>query len=592
MKSLARLIPFLYPYRYQVYLGFAAFFLSRFFESWTYLLVAEGIDTIAGSAPVLSQSGGGQLPLGWVTFGIVATVLARFVVVVYARRQIRRTGIAVSFDLRQGFYASLQRQSAGFFQKIGTGDAMTRAIQDISLVQRLISFGLIQLVIMVFAPLFAISIMLWKSPLLTLFILPLLPLIYLAGQNLGRAMGQRSQAVQKRLSELAGHVQENLSGIRTVQAMVQEENEIRRFRQTNDSYGRAFRDQAKIHSLMVAFLPWLASMAQVCILVVGGREVLAGRLSVGDLFIFFFFLNMLLQPIRMAGFFITLLQQARVSIDRLLEVMDAEPEIQDRPKGQVPRKLQGNLVLRDLSFRYPGAAGDALSHINLEIQAGETLGIVGRVGAGKSTLLKLFTRMVNTPRGTLYLDGHDICDYPLARLREIFAQVLQDSFLFAEPLYVNISYDDPERAGQLIWDSADAAALRQTVEQFPEQMQTLVGERGLTLSGGQRQRTSLARGLIQNAGVLLLDDCFSSVDTETEEHILGHLHRLRKGRTTILVSHRVSTLRRSDRILVLDAGRIAEIGTHEALLLKGGIYAELQRAQAGQKPAKPELTRV
>jgi ATP-binding cassette subfamily B protein len=233
----------------------------------------------------------------------------------------------------------------------------------------------------------------------------------------------------------------------------------------------------------------------------------------------------------------------------------------------------------------------ALSDLNFSIQQGESIGIVGRVGSGKSTLLKLCTRLLEVNEGAVELDGVPIDSYALAQLRSQIAQVLQDPFLFGEPLSANISYDDPERALDLIWDAADAAALRETVLTFPEQMSTLVGERGVTLSGGQKQRTTLARGLIRNAPVLILDDCFSAVDTETEEHILSRLKRLRAGKTTILVSHRVSTLRHTDRILVLEGGRLMESGSHDALLAKGGLYAELERLQTqGQRPDyEPEL---
>ena len=220
-----------------------------------------------------------------------------------------------------------------------------------------------------------------------------------------------------------------------------------------------------------------------------------------------------------------------------------------------------------------------LKNINLTIKPGESIAIVGRVGAGKSTLLKHFTRLVDATEGQMRLDDYDVRDYPLVQLRRQIAQVLQDPFLFGEPLRNNISYDEPEREDDLIWDSAEAAALRATIEGFPLRLNTLVGERGVTLSGGQKQRTALARGLIRNEPVLILDDCFSSVDTETEEHILSRLKQMRQGKTTILVSHRVSTLRHSDRILVLEDGEIAELCSHEELIARDGIYAELERLQ-------------
>lgn len=542
-----------------------------------FLIVAEGIDVIdildRRDQDVTAYS------LSTLAIGIIAAVVMRFFFIVFARRAIRRVGISVSFDLRQELYSSVQKQGSRFFSAIGVGDLMIRAIQDISLVQRLISMGMIQLVIMIYAPVIALSVMLFKSPSLTLLILPALPLVFIYAWHMSKQLAVTSRAVQERLSALSSHTQENLSGIRTVQAQVQEENEISRFWVTNDAYATAFYAQARINSLMGAWMPLFASLGHLSILVYGGNLVLSGQISIGELFVFFYFLNMLLQPIRMAGFFVTLLQRAAVSTDRLYEVFDAVPEIEDRPTDNTPQEIKGSFELRNLTYTYPGTTVAVLKGVSFKIDQGESIAIVGRVGSGKSTLLKQFTRMVDTNQGQLFLDGHDVCDYPLARLRAQIGQVLQDPFLFGEPLRNNISYDQPERPLDLIWDSADAAALRDTIEEFPEQMETLVGERGVTLSGGQKQRTTLARGLIRDAPVLILDDCFSSVDTETEEHILSRLKTMRKDKTTILVSHRVSTLRHSDRIIVLEEGQIAEIGSHEELLRLNGIYAELERVQ-------------
>jgi len=581
LRSLKRLLPIMKQYQGRIYLGFFAFFLARFFEVSTYYLVGQGIDQIGLSLDTMGM----DFSIGSITLGIIFFVGLRFLAVSYARRAIRRVGILVSYDLRQRLYPAVLRQGMEFYARISIGDVMTRAVQDIALIQRLIAFGLIAFVIMVFAPLFGVTAMLFKSTELTLLILPVLPAIFIYAIRMTGQMGRSSREVQEKLSDLSTHTQENLSGIRTIQAQVQEENEIKRFWWTNNKYASAFYEQARINSLMTAWMPFLAAVAQLIIIFYGGYLVMNNQMSVGDLVFFLACLNMLLQPIRMAGMMVMLLQRAVVATDRLFEIFDTEPEIEDSPTGETPERIGGRLELRQVRFVYPGNEKWVLDKVSLKVEPGESLAIVGRIGSGKSTLLKLFTRIVDTPRGQVFIDGHDVCDYPLGQLRTDVAQVLQDAFLFGEPIHTNISYDDPERNLELIWDAAESASLKESISEFPLQMDTIVGERGVTLSGGQRQRTTLARGLIRNSPILILDDCFSSVDTETEEHILSRLKKLRRGKTTILVSHRISTLRHSDRIVVLDEGRIVEIGSHEELLALNGAYAQLERIQTLQESA-------
>ncbi len=567
--SLWRLRHIIGKHRARLIAGIIAFGIARFFETAVPFLTAYSINLMTE----------GNFDVFWPVAGIVGAVTARYMVVTFARLSVRRSGLNVAYDLRQGLYASLQDQGGEFFSKHTIGDMMTRAVADIALIQRLISMGTILAVILVYAGLFGFASMLYFSPMLTLLLLPPMPFVFWYAQYSSRRMGVASKDVQDRLSDIGTHVQENLSGIRTIQAMVQEENEIARFSKTNQAYADAFYEQGQINSAMAAWMPTLAAICSLTILSYGGYLVLEGAMPVGDFVAFFMLVNMVVQPFRVAGFIINLFQRAAIASDRLYEVMDLEPEISNQPSGKTPEYITGNIVFSDLSFTYPGANQLVLKNIDLNIQAGETVAIMGRVGSGKSTLLQQVVRLIDPLPGSVLIDGCDVRDYPLSQVRAQLAMVPQDPFLFGEPLKDNLTYDDPNRALDLIWDAATSADLKDTIQDFPEKLNTLVGERGVTLSGGQKQRATLARGLIRHAPVLILDDCFSAVDTETEEHILSELKRLRQDQTTLLVSHRVSTARHADRIVVLDEGRIIELGAHRELLESGGYYAELERVQ-------------
>ena len=567
--SIWRLRHFTRPYQKQLYFGVGAFGVARFFESMVPFLTAAAIN----------QMTNGDYDVMWPVLGIIGAVIMRYTVVTTARFAVRKVGLSVAFDLRQRLYSSLQNQGAEFFSQHSIGDMMTSAIADISLIQRLISMGTILLVILVYASLFGFAFMIYFSPLLTLLLLPPMPFIFWYARYSSRQMGVASKRVQDQLSELGTQVQENLSGIRTIQAMVQETREIRRFAQTNQAYADAFYLQDRINSAMTAWMPSLAAICSLTILSYGGYLVLNGEMPLGNFVAFFMFVSMVVQPFRVAGFIVNLVQRAAVASDRLFEVIELDPEIADTPSGRTPSVLSGEITINHLTYCYPNSTQKVLDDLNLHIKPGQTVAIMGRVGAGKTTFLKLLVRLLDDKSQSVIIDGCNIQDYPLAQIRAQIALVPQDPFLFGEPLKDNLTYDDPNRALEAIWNAATSADLQHTIEQFPDQLDTLVGERGVTLSGGQKQRATLARGLIRHAPVLILDDCFSAVDTQTEEHILSELKRLRRTQTTLLVSHRVSTARHAHRIIVLQDGKIMESGTHDDLVAANGYYAELERVQ-------------
>lgn len=533
------------------------------------MFLAMGIDRLTAGGTGL------WLPI----LGILGAVSCRFGIVSWARISVRRAGFLVQYDLRDKFYAHLQRMGPTFFNQFAIGDLMTRAIADIQLVRQLISHGTIMVVIFVFATVVGFSCMAYMSPALTLFVLPPLPFLFIYTWRTSLKLGRASRAVQERMSDMGSHVQENISGVRTIQAMVQEENEIKRFDAHNQAYTNAFYGHARIQSLMQVVMASFAAVSIVTILGYGGHLVMTNELSYGEFTAFFGYVNMIVQPFRVAGFTITLLQRAAVASRRLFKVFDYQPEIEDSPKPNVPTRVAGALEVKSLSFTYGDADSAVLKNISLHVEVGQMITIMGRVGSGKTTFLKQFVRILNTPRQTIFLDGVDICDYSLKQLRQYITFVPQEAFLFGEPIRSNITYDKPRRAIEEIWDAAEIASLDSTIHQMERKMDTMVGERGVTLSGGQKQRTTVARGAIRDAPVLILDDCFASVDTETEESILRELKQLRQNQTTILVSHRVSTAQHSDLIVILDQGGIVERGAHEYLLEHGGFYAELERIQ-------------
>jgi ATP-binding cassette, subfamily B, multidrug efflux pump len=581
LLRLRRLWPFVRPYVGRYAAGMAVLSAARIFEGSIPLLLRSGIDRLSAGSDAL------LLPV----LGIAACVVARFACISWSRRVIRSVGVHASYDLRTRMYAHLQLQAPSFYTDHATGDLMARAINDIGMVRQLLAQGVRTVIVMVVSAVVGFGGMLWLSPELALLLLLPCPVITATAHWVAGRIYTASLAVQEGFAELSERVQENLNGIRTIQAHVQEDAEIERFAAINRDYAQRYLRLVRSDALLSALMH---SLGAVCLLIVigfGGSRVLANpaEFSAGSFVAFFSYLGMLLWPVREAGPVVQLFQRSAAATDRLFEVLDWAPEIEDPAQARPLAAPRGAIEVRDLSYRYPGAARPALDHVVLHAEPGETIALVGPVGSGKSTLLKLLVRLLDPPPGSVFLDGVDVRELPVAQVRATLALVPQDPFLFAESARANLSYDDPSREDPSIWGAAEDAALRSTLEDLPEQLGALLGERGVNFSGGQKQRATLARGLIRNAPVLLLDDCLSSVDTETEEHILERLAKRRGQCTTVLISHRVSTVRSADRIYVLDAGRIVESGSHAQLLARGGAYAELQALQRHREKLRHEL---
>jgi ATP-binding cassette subfamily B protein len=473
----------------------------------------------------------------------------------------------------------LQTLSFSYFDRANTGDLMAHATNDVQAVQLAAGMGLVALTDTLVLGTAAIGFMLYINPSLTLIALLPMPFIALFARTISKIFYERFQKVQASFSQLTERARENLAGIRTIKAYTQETAEIKRFDQTGREYIAENLRMVKISGLFSPMSLLFTNLSMALVLVIGGKLTILNTISVGDFVAFNSYLLLLTWPMMALGWMINLFQRGLASLGRIQEILNTVPEVADMPEVIEKHLTQGTIESRSLTFSYPGSNFPALEALDLNIKPGQLVGIVGRTGSGKTTLCRLFPRLYDMPPGLLYLDGEEIHRWPLRELRRAIAVVPQDPFIFADTVRANICFGKPHAGDDEIAKAAEAAYFLDEIIAMPQQFETLLGERGVTLSGGQKQRLTLARALLLSTPLLVLDDCFSSVDLETELTILTNLRRYLKDRTTLIASHRLEAMRAADVIFVLDGGRLREQGNHDQLLAQKGLYAALYRRQ-------------
>jgi len=570
LKTLATLWPYLWRYRGPLAIGIAALVMKDLAAALAPLVIRRTIDTLTA---------GLTLSLVW-RFGLLLLALA--LVKGFFQYWMRWILIGVSrdieYDLRNDLFAHLTRLTPRFYGTHRTGDIMARATNDLNAVRMMLGPGIMYWTDTFVIFIAAIAVMGSIDWRLTFFVFLPVPAVSFTVGYFGRIIHDRFQRIQAMFSDISSRVQENLAGVRIVRAFAQEEAEVREFGRLNECYIAENLKLARIWGSFYPLLEALIGLTFVIVLWLGGRQVVRGAISLGSFVMFTSYMGMLIWPMIALGWVVNLMQRGTASLERINQLLAEPVEIDDRGVGpEAPGEIHGLIEFIGVGVSYNGTA--ALDNLHLRIPAGQTLAIVGPTGSGKTTLVNLVARLRDCDRGALKIDGADIRQIPLQTLRQAIGFVPQETLLFSDTISENIAFGAGGAPEEAIRRAAQTAGIAPDITEFPDQYQTLVGERGITLSGGQKQRTALARALIRDPRILILDDSLSSVDTITEERILQQLAGVMRGRTTLLISHRVSTVRNAHRIVVLDRGRLVEEGTHDDLLARGGYYAALYQKQ-------------